>query len=115
MSTPLFPPLTAPLVPILGMEETFPIGRIFCVGQNYAAHATEMGSTADYEAPFYFTKSPASVVLSGATIPYSLRTTNLHHEMELAVYLSGDAFEVCLLYTSPSPRDQRGSRMPSSA
>ena len=26
----------------------------------------------------------------------------------------GDA-SVCLLYTSPSPRDQRGSRMPSSA
>ena len=23
--------------------------------------------------------------------------------------------ELCLLYTSPSPRDQRGSRMPSSA
>ena len=26
-----------------------------------------------------------------------------------------DVLEVCLLYTSPSPRDQRGSRMPSSA
>ena len=25
------------------------------------------------------------------------------------------AWKVCLLYTSPSPRDQRGSRMPSSA
>ena len=24
-------------------------------------------------------------------------------------------YETCLLYTSPSPRDQRGSRMPSSA
>ena len=24
-------------------------------------------------------------------------------------------FDICLLYTSPSPRDQRGSRMPSSA
>jgi len=24
-------------------------------------------------------------------------------------------FRICLLYTSPSPRDQRGSRMPSSA
>ena len=23
--------------------------------------------------------------------------------------------KICLLYTSPSPRDQRGSRMPSSA
>ena len=27
----------------------------------------------------------------------------------------GDRLFVCLLYTSPSPRDQRGSRMPSSA
>ena len=29
--------------------------------------------------------------------------------------LTDDAYESCLLYTSPSPRDQRGSRMPSSA
>ena len=27
----------------------------------------------------------------------------------------GHAVDFCLLYTSPSPRDQRGSRMPSSA
>ena len=27
----------------------------------------------------------------------------------------GERHRVCLLYTSPSPRDQRGSRMPSSA
>ena len=26
-----------------------------------------------------------------------------------------EQFIICLLYTSPSPRDQRGSRMPSSA
>ena len=35
------------------------------------------------------------------------------------LYLAGAAYRVlpsiCLLYTSPSPRDQRGSRMPSSA
>ena len=29
--------------------------------------------------------------------------------------LVNDTFGACLLYTSPSPRDQRGSRMPSSA
>ena len=29
--------------------------------------------------------------------------------------LTGKTFGDCLLYTSPSPRDQRGSRMPSSA
>ena len=32
------------------------------------------------------------------------------HEDELFLVFKG-----CLLYTSPSPRDQRGSRMPSSA
>ena len=30
-------------------------------------------------------------------------------------YVTGHAINTCLLYTSPSPRDQRGSRMPSSA
>jgi len=29
--------------------------------------------------------------------------------------LSAEIKKTCLLYTSPSPRDQRGSRMPSSA
>ena len=29
--------------------------------------------------------------------------------------LTSEQREACLLYTSPSPRDQRGSRMPSSA
>ena len=28
---------------------------------------------------------------------------------------TGCGYQTCLLYTSPSPRDQRGSRMPSSA
>ena len=28
---------------------------------------------------------------------------------------TGEIIGTCLLYTSPSPRDQRGSRMPSSA
>ena len=28
---------------------------------------------------------------------------------------AGDKYETCLLYTSPSPRDKRQSRMPSSA
>ena len=32
-----------------------------------------------------------------------------------AAELEIESSEICLLYTSPSPRDQRGSRMPSSA
>ena len=38
------------------------------------------------------------------------------HELRQAQELSQEALaKACLLYTSPSPRDQRGSRMPSSA
>ena len=33
----------------------------------------------------------------------------------LDITASSDNRDTCLLYTSPSPRDQRGSRMPSSA
>ena len=36
-------------------------------------------------------------------------------EMWTAVETILDEFESCLLYTSPSPRDKRQSRMPSSA
>ena len=40
----------------------------------------------------------------------------LHVKKDGKVYVGVDAFLlICLLYTSPSPRDQRGSRMPSSA
>ena len=34
---------------------------------------------------------------------------------ELAALCVGDAYDACLLYTSPSPRDLSTSRMPSSA
>ena len=42
---------------------------------------------------------------------------DLVHQMRTRI-VTADAFNgkrICLLYTSPSPRDQRGSRMPSSA
>ena len=39
----------------------------------------------------------------------------LLREPELRKCLSQGSLNTCLLYTSPSPRDQRGSRMPSSA
>ena len=35
-------------------------------------------------------------------------------ELKLSIVELGLVYD-CLLYTSPSPRDQRGSRMPSSA
>ena len=37
------------------------------------------------------------------------------HETHIGIHEDGAQCSFCLLYTSPSPRDQRGSRMPSSA
>ena len=39
----------------------------------------------------------------------------LHQEIRLIDYRTNRGCSVCLLYTSPSPRDRQKSRMPSSA
>ena len=38
-----------------------------------------------------------------------------HQQLPSVLTPTGSSTNTCLLYTSPSPRDQRGSRMPSSA
>jgi fumarylpyruvate hydrolase len=78
----LFPPLMAS-VAVVGETRRFPVRRIFCVGQNYAAHAREMGGDPTREAPCFFTKPADAVVANGATIPYPPKTVDLHHEIEL--------------------------------
>lgn len=80
-------------LPVAGETAHYPIGRIFCVGRNYAAHAAEMGFEVDREAPFYFTKSPASAVFTGASLPFPPGTENYHYEMELAIALGASVFK----------------------
>jgi fumarylpyruvate hydrolase len=73
-------------LPVIGSDTPFPIRRIFCVGQNYAEHAREMGG--DGRAPpFFFTKPADAVVAGGGAIPYPPRTADLHHEVELVLAL----------------------------
>jgi fumarylpyruvate hydrolase len=94
MTSYVFEPLPVPALPILGSEAFVPVRRIFCVGRNYEDHAKEMGIAVDREKPFYFTKSPAAVALSGSTIAYPPGTENYHYEMELVVVIGAAAFEV---------------------
>lgn len=92
MTATLFDLPAIPAIPVRGEAAAYPIGRIFCVGRNYAAHAAEMGHEVDREAPFYFTKSPANAVLSGAQVPYPPGTGNFHYEMELALAIGKPVF-----------------------
>jgi len=79
--------LEYPSVAIDGAEERFPVHRIYCIGQNYAAHAREMGNDPEREPPVWFMKAADSIVPSGSTVPYPPRTANLHHEIELVAAL----------------------------
>ena len=72
-------------LPVAESNKPFPVGRIYCVGRNYAEHAREMGHDPDREPPFFFMKPADAIVPNGATIPYPQATKDLHHEIEMIV------------------------------
>jgi fumarylpyruvate hydrolase len=92
----LWTPAEPASVAVRGTDARFPVKRIFCVGRNYHAHAVEMGRPVDKSTakPFYFTKSPSTLVESGATVPYPAGTSNYHFEMELVVAIGAPGFRV---------------------
>ena len=62
-------------------------------------------------------KMKSNIVKSAAMLgmPENADMNMIFSNMEKLVGHMKEQVEDCLLYTSPSPRDQRGSRMPSSA
>ncbi len=88
------PKVEVPTIAIAGSTQRFSVRRIFCVGQNYADHAREMGSNPDREQPFFFSKPADAVVESGAALRFPRQTNNLHHEVELVVALGAGGSDV---------------------
>ena len=74
-----------PSLPVTGSEQRFPVGRIYCVGRNYAEHAREMGHDPDREPPFFFMKAANSIVQNHSTLSYPVGTKDVHHEIEMVV------------------------------
>ena len=88
------PQLQIPTIAITGSDARFPVRRIFCVGQNYAEHAREMGSDPDRPAPFFFSKPADAVVETGRRLPFPSKTAELHHEVELVIALGAGGADV---------------------
>ena len=64
-----------------------PRKNVFGLGQNYAAHAAELGNPPP-AAPIYFTKPPTTVIGPGEPVPYPQGlTTRLDWEVELGVVI----------------------------
>jgi len=90
MTSYVITPPVETLLPVEGGGQ-FPVRRIYCVGQNYADHAREMGGDPDRQPPFFFSK-PRDAVTAGSEVSYPPATQNLHHEVELVLALgSGGA------------------------
>ena len=79
----VLPAQAVPSAAVVGTAARFAVRRIFCVGQNYASHAREMGSDPHREPPFFFMKPATALLGDNAELPYPPRTANLHHEVEL--------------------------------
>ena len=79
-------PPTHVSLPIVGSSARFPVGRIYCVGRNYVAHAQEMGFTGR-EPPFFFIKPSDNCVPvakgTTGTLHYPSLTNDYQHEIEL--------------------------------
>ena len=88
------PVVPVPVVPVAGTGALFPVRRIWCVGQNYAEHAREMGGDPDRAAPFFFSKPADAVVPGGGVLPYPTQTASLHHEVELVVAIGVGGEEI---------------------
>ena len=63
------------------------VRNIYCVGQNYSAHAHEMGMNPKRDDPVFFRKPTDSLVPEGGFIKYPKKTKNLQFEVELVVAL----------------------------
>ena len=87
-------------IAIEGSKELFPVGKVYCVGKNYADHAKEMGGSVDKDQPFFFSKPPQAITQL-AKIPFPTQTENLHHEVELVVFLKSECSNI-----SPSKASQ---------
>lgn len=73
-------------IPIANTHDTITPSKIICVGRNYRKHIEEMKSIA-LEKPMFFLKPPSALILPGENIVLPSQSSDVHHEVELAVVI----------------------------
>lgn len=77
-----------------GMEDRFPVRRVFALGRNYRAHAIESGDDPDVTPPFFFIKPRDAVVEARNGHPYPQMTKALRFEAEMVVALKSGGSDI---------------------
>jgi acylpyruvate hydrolase len=71
---------------IKNSREELTIGKIVCVGRNYAEHAKELGNEIP-DKPVLFLKPASALIYSGGEIIHPDYGNELHHEVELVLLI----------------------------
>jgi 2-keto-4-pentenoate hydratase/2-oxohepta-3-ene-1,7-dioic acid hydratase in catechol pathway len=70
-----------------GLKSTLPVGKVVCVGRNYAAHAQELNNPIPNE-PVLFLKPATALVHLTESIVIPRELGSCHFETELAILIS---------------------------
>lgn len=73
-------------VQIKNSDKKYTVGKIVCVGRNYAEHAKELGNEVT-EKPVIFLKPSSSIIYSGESVIHPDYGNELHHEIELVLLI----------------------------
>lgn len=71
---------------IKNSEKMYEIGKLVCVGRNYAEHAQELGNEIP-EFPLVFIKPSSAVIFDGEEIVIPKFSNEVHHEAELLLLI----------------------------
>lgn len=74
------------LAKLKNSTKEYEIGKIVCVGRNYAEHAKELGNEVP-EFPLIFLKPSSALVSSGKNIIHPTYSSDMHHEVELVLLI----------------------------
>ncbi len=77
------------IIKIKNSNKEITIGKIVCVGRNYAEHAQELGNTIPGK-PVVFLKTVSSVIYSGDKIICPSFSNDMHYETELVLLIGRD-------------------------
>lgn len=75
--------------------QDIPVGKIVCIGRNYAEHIKELGNQTP-DKPVIFIKPASALVNSGGTVVIPEHSDDCHHEIELAVLIGKMAKDVAV-------------------
>ncbi len=73
-------------VKIQNTAQSYPVGKIVCLGRNYLDHIRELGNQVADRAVI-FCKPPSSIIADGEQIKIPDYSDDCHHELELALLI----------------------------